>query len=115
MGSVLYAKEIPETGGDTMFANFTGEISDATAILDGRRVYPPKRRSCRPSEEWTKTERRVDVQTELFIRRPNSPETGRKALYVNRGHTVCFKDFTRGKRLYSRVSFRTPNPPAMSV
>ena len=81
MGSVLYAKEIPETGGDTMFANLYlayETLSDAMkAILDGRRGVNSSRKSdtCAWSEECgRKSERRVGRANRIYSSgRPNSP------------------------------------------
>ncbi len=103
MGSVLYAKEIPASGGDTMFANLYlayETLSDSMrSMLDGRRAV----NSSRKGDAAAGRQKSVDenpkdasgVQTESIhpvIR--THPETGRKALYVNRGHTVCFEGAT---------------------
>ena len=100
MGSVLYAKEIPASGGDTLFANLYlayETLSDSMQlILNGRRAV----NSSRKGDAAAGRQKSVDenpkdtsgVQTESIhpvIR--THPETGRKALYVNRGHTVCFE------------------------
>ena len=100
MGSVLYAKEIPETGGDTMFANLYlayETLSDAMkAILDGRRGVNSSRKGDAAAGRQKSVDENPkdasDVQTESIhpVVRIH-PETGRKALYVNRGHTVCFE------------------------
>jgi len=104
MGSVLYAKEIPASGGDTLFANLYlayETLSDSMRlILDGRRAV----NSSRKGDAAVGRQKSVDenpkdtsgVQTESIhpvIR--THPETGRKALYVNRGHTVCFEGASR--------------------
>ena len=103
MGSVLYAKEIPAVGGDTMFANMYlayETLSDAMkSMLDGRRAL----NSAHKGDAALGRQQSVDenpkdaseIQTEslhpIFRTHPN---TGRKALYVNRGHTVCFEGTT---------------------
>jgi taurine dioxygenase len=103
MGSVLYAKEVPPTGGDTMFANLYlayETLSDGMKqMIEGRRAI----NSSRKGDAAVGRQKSVDanpkdatgVQTESLhpvVR--THPETGRKALYVNRGHTVSFEGAT---------------------
>ena len=100
MGSVLYAKEIPPTGGDTMFANMYlayEALSDTMKLmLDGRRAINSSRKGDaamgREPSMGHNPKDASHVQTEALhpVFRTH-PETGRKALYVNRGHTVCFE------------------------
>ena len=103
MGSVLYAKEIPETGGDTMFANlylaYETLSQGLKTILDGRRGINSSRKGDAAAGRQQSVDENPkdasDVQTEALhpiIR--THPETGRKALYVNRGHTVCFENMS---------------------
>ena len=92
MGSILYIRECPPNGGDTLFANMYAAyeaLSDRlkayldglTAVHDGEHVYrglfaatgEPDRAS------YPRAEHPV-------VRR--HPETGRRALYVNRGFTT---------------------------
>ena len=104
MGSVLYAKEIPASGGDTLFANlylaYETLSESMRLILNGRRAV----NSSRKGDAAAGRQKSVDenpkdtsgLQTESVhpvIR--THPETGRKALYVNRGHTVCFEGASR--------------------
>lgn len=103
MGSVLYAKEIPESGGDTMFANLYlayETLSDPMkAMLDGRKaVNSSQKGDAAAGRQKSVDENPKDasnVQTESIhpVLRTH-PETGRQALYVNRGHTVCFEGTT---------------------
>jgi taurine dioxygenase len=103
MGSVLYAKEIPENGGDTMFANLYlayETLSDPMkAMLDGRKAVNSSRKDDAAAGRQKSVDENPkdasDVQTEsTHPALRTHPETGRQALYVNRGHTVCFEGAT---------------------
>lgn len=103
MGSVLYAKEIPENGGDTMFANLYlayETLSDPMkAMLDGRKAVNSSRKGDAAAGRQKSVDENPkdasDVQTEsTHPALRTHPETGRQALYVNRGHTVCFEGAT---------------------
>jgi taurine dioxygenase len=103
MGSVLYAKEIPESGGDTMFANLYlayETLSDPMkAMLDNRNAVNSSQKGDaavgRQKSIDENPKDATDIQTESIhpVLRTH-PETGRQALYVNRGHTVCFEGMT---------------------
>lgn len=103
MGSVLYAKEIPESGGDTMFANLYlayETLSDPMkAMLDGRNAVNSSQKGDAAMGRQKSIDENpkdaTDIQTESShpVLRTH-PETGRQALYVNRGHTVCFEGMT---------------------
>lgn len=103
MGSVLYAKEIPESGGDTMFANLYlayETLSDPMkAMLDNRNAVNSSQKGDaavgRQKSVDENPKDATDIQTESShpVLRTH-PETGRQALYVNRGHTVCFEGMT---------------------
>ncbi len=100
LGSVLYAVELPPIGGDTLFANMYlayENLSDAMkAILEGRRAVNSADKS---DASTTRQDRIADggkdhsgVQlTSVHPVIRTHPETDRRALYVNRGHTVCFE------------------------
>ena len=103
MGSVLYAKEIPDTGGDTMFANLYSAyetLSDAMKkLLDGRYgVNSSRKGDAAAGRQKSVDENPKDasgVQTvSIHPAVRTHPETKRKALYVNRGHTICFEGAT---------------------
>lgn len=103
LGSVLYAVEIPPVGGDTLFANMYlawETLSDGMkAFLDGLKAVNSaqkadaavgrlKRASERPGGEDPSAAEAVHPVVRTH------PETGRKALFVNRGHTVKIDGFT---------------------
>jgi taurine dioxygenase len=90
MGTILYMKVVPSEGGDTLFASMYAAydaLSDSmrrflgnlTAIHDGARNYEGRRPAEGRGEEFPHAEHPV-IRTH--------PETGRKALYVNRMFTT---------------------------
>lgn len=102
MGSILYAKEVPPVGGDTLFASMYAAhdhlseglketLSHMKAWHSNSRVFG---KSSRPDNEGrTGNEDQVspDIVQPVIIRHP---ETGRKALYVNSIFTYGFEGWT---------------------
>jgi len=101
MASMLLAREIPPFGGDTLFANMylayeslsegmKKLLSTLKAINSSTKADASKTR-----EDRTKTDgaQKSDFVAEHPVVRTH-PETGRKALYVNSGHTVRFAGWT---------------------
>ena len=92
MGSILYMHETPENGGgDTMFANmYTAYerlsapmqrfLETLTAVHDGEHVY-------RGRFGWKQEPGKTFPRSEHPVVRTH-PESGRKALFVNRGFTT---------------------------
>ena len=101
MASMLYALEIPPYGGDTLFANqyqAYETLSDGLrAVLDGLTAINS---STKADASKTREERLKDAGVEMKVlvgEHPvvrTHPETGRRALYVNIGHTTHFKGWT---------------------
>ena len=103
MGSMLYAREVPPFGGDTLFANqylaFETLSAGMQRMLDGMFALSSsaKADATKTREDRMKTQAREAVPAEYLAEHPvvrTHPETGRKALYVNVAHTVRFKDMT---------------------
>ena len=108
LGSALYALEVPAVGGDTLFANMYLAYEDLSAgmkaLLDGLvgvnsagkgggAVRGPHLASgAMPGRDLDK----MSLETTHPVVRTH-PATGRKALYVNRAHTVRFKDMTEAE------------------
>lgn len=98
LGSILYAVEVPETGGDTLFANqhaaYDAMSDGLKELLDGLRAihsagpqYQEGGYSTLSKAMKTKNaERASDVVVHPVV--PTHPENGRKALYVNRAFTT---------------------------
>ena len=107
LGSVLYALEVPDYGGDTMFASqylaYEALSDGMKAMLDGmiavhsaRRPYGPnaaRARAYGPSSMRFNFSEAAHGEIEHPVVRTHV-ETGRKALYVNATFTLRFKDMT---------------------
>jgi taurine dioxygenase len=104
MASLLYAVEVPEAGGDTQFANqhlaYERLSPGMKRMLERMRAIHTGRGLARnvgkgevgkgevgKGEAWN-----TDGQLHPVVR--THPETGRKALFVNRAFTVAFEDMT---------------------
>jgi taurine dioxygenase len=103
MASMLLAREVPAAGGDTLFANMYlayEALSDGMKRLLGdlRAVNSSSKADASRTREDRIAERgRADARTLYEAAHPVvrvHPETGRKALYVNVAHTVCFEGMT---------------------
>jgi taurine dioxygenase len=100
MASMLLAREVPPHGGDTLFANMYLAYETLSAGLQ-KILCDLKAINASSKADVTRTrEDRTggdDKRREYVAEHPvvrTHPETGRKALYVNVGHTVRFKDMT---------------------
>jgi len=103
MATLLVAREVPEAGGDTIFANqylAYESLSDGMKrLLAGLKgvASSAKADSSRTREDRIKSDGSADARKLLTAEHPvvrTHPETGRKALYVNRAHTVGFAGMT---------------------
>ena len=110
LGSVLYALDVPEAGGDTMFASqylayeslspgMQRMLDGLVAIHSARRPYGP---NAERSHDYGPSSMRFHFsdKAEAEIAHPvvrTHVETGRKALYVNRNFTIRFKDMTEAE------------------
>ncbi len=119
LGSILYALQVPPTGGDTLFTNMTraydtlpqaakGRLEGMTAVnrvAEGRRTSVDGR--IRMSKaQLTKT---PDV-VHPVIR--THPETGRKSLYVSQSHTdrIVGMDPEEGRALIRKLVAHATRP-----
>jgi len=101
MASMLLAREVPPYGGDTLFANMYLAYEALSPGMK-RLLDPLKAVSSSTKADASKTredrarsdgrEAREFVAEHPVVR--THPETGRKALYVNVGHTVRFSGMT---------------------
>lgn len=103
MATWLLAREVPPYGGDTLFANqylAYAALSDGLKhTLDGLVAISSSAKAdvSKTREDRVKTDGRGDAQTKYSAEQPvvrTHPETGRKALYVNVGHTAHFKGWS---------------------
>jgi taurine dioxygenase len=108
MGAILYAKEVPPYGGDTVFANqylayemlsdgMKKMLAPLRALHSDRKVAGPQanmnaKRSTKVREDadWRET---VSAHPVVVTH----PETGRKLLYVNHSYTYCFEGMTEAE------------------
>ncbi len=106
LGSILVARELPPTGGDTQFASMYAAwealsdglkamLADMKAVHSSRHVFGARARYRRESDltgRLGNTEAATqDAVHPVVIRHPVS---GRPALYVNRGFTLRFDGWT---------------------
>jgi taurine dioxygenase len=103
MGTMLLAREVPPHGGDTLFANQYLAYETLSAgmkrLLDGLIAVNDSALSdiYRYQEDTGPNSPHRGARKRLIAEHPavrTHPETGRKALYVNVGHTLRFKDMT---------------------
>jgi taurine dioxygenase len=99
MASMLLAREVPPHGGDTMFSNMYFAYDSLSPgmrrMLDGLVAVnsSAKADTTKTREDRMKDGKRDDARQEYIAEHPvvrTHPETGKKALYVNRGHTLRF-------------------------
>jgi taurine dioxygenase len=108
MGAILYGVEVPEWGGDTLFAS-QGAAYEALSpgmqkLLEGLRAVHSDRRVAGPragmnARRATKV-REDDAWQETISLHPvvrTHPETGRKMLFVNHSYTVGFEGMTEAE------------------
>ena len=103
MGTLLYAREVPPVGGDTLFANmfmaYESLSSGLQTLLDGLTAINTSdkdvaaaTRADRIRERPGDADKSVNVAEHPIVR--THPESGRKALYVNPGHSVRIGGFS---------------------
>jgi taurine dioxygenase len=101
MGSMLLAREVPPHGGDTLFASqylayeslspaMQNLLSGLKAVNASSKANVTRTREDRIKEQGGSGQ---EYEAEHPVVRTH-PETGRKALYVNSGHTVRFAGMT---------------------
>jgi taurine dioxygenase len=106
MATLLVAREVPEAGGDTLFANqylayetLSGTLRTLLGNLRGV-SSSAKADASRTREDRIRSDGSADARKLLVAEHPAvrmHPETGRKALYVNRAHTVGFAGMTEAE------------------
>jgi taurine dioxygenase len=101
LGSVLYAREVPPMGGDTLFASMYAAydaLSDGLkqtlaglrAVHSSRHVFGVERGDLKGRIGNTELATQDAVHPVVI----DHPDSGRKALYVNPGFTVRFEGWT---------------------
>jgi len=112
LGSMLYAREVPPHGGDTLFANMYMAYETLSAgmrmMLDPLRAFytaalrnqagsGPRAQIAKMTGKGQNAESMDREAVHPVVR--THPETGRKALYVNCAHTSHFAGMTREESL----------------
>jgi len=99
MGTMLLAQELPPVGGDTLFANtylaYETLSPGMQRMLEGLRGVNNTVVGAASRTREDKDERRSYEAEHPVVR--THPETGRKALYVNAGHTERFAGMTKAE------------------
>lgn len=103
MATLLVAREVPEAGGDTLFTNqylahetLSAKLRDLLANLKGV-SSSAKADASRTREDRIRSDGSANARKLLIAEHPavrTHAETGRRALYVNRAHTVSFAGMT---------------------
>ncbi|MEM7170313.1 MAG: TauD/TfdA family dioxygenase [Pseudomonadota bacterium] len=104
LGSALYACEVPDVGGDTLFASMyhayeslsdgmKSLLSGLNAVHSSRHVFGPE--TVEEGEEPRFRNADLAVQDSVHPVIIRHPDTGRQALYVNPDFTVRFEDWTK--------------------
>jgi taurine dioxygenase len=105
LGSMLFAREVPKTGGDTLFASMYAAydaLSDGLkATLEGlrachssRHVFGPEAQARRGDLAGRIGNPELATQDAVHPVIIRHPQTGRRALYVNPGFTLRFDGWT---------------------
>ena len=105
MGSILVAKEVPDQGGDTLFANmykayedlsdgFKETLSNLKAIHSSRHVFGEQSSY---GEQTNNQIRNPELATQDAIHPViiTHPESGKKALYVNPSFTIGIEGWSK--------------------
>ncbi len=104
LGSILVARELPSSGGDTLFANM---YAAHDALSEGLRECLSRLRAIHSNDHlygengiYRKSDLGPMLQGKDLVGRAvhpvliEHPDTGRTALYVNPGHTLSFEGWT---------------------
>jgi taurine dioxygenase len=101
LGSMLYAREVPPSGGDTLFASMYAAydalsdglkqtLSGLRAVHSSRHVFGVER----PAMQGRIGNPELATQDAIHPAVITHPESGRRALYVNPGFTLRFDGWT---------------------
>lgn len=103
MATMLIAREVPPVGGDTLFASgyaayealsdgMKAMLAPLRAVNSSAKADVSRTREDRIKDSATVEAKKVYEATHPVVR--THPETGRRALYVNTGHTARFEGMT---------------------
>ena len=105
IGALLLARELPPVGGDTLFANMylaydalsegmKSLLDNLIVVQSSAKAGAARSREDRLSDESTVAKQALEAEHPAVR---THPETGRKVLFVNYGHSVRFKDMTEAE------------------
>jgi taurine dioxygenase len=104
MASMLYAIEVPPRGGDTLFANqYLAYETLSEGLRETLKTLVGVNTSTKAQASRTREDRLREAGADLKVligEHPvvrTHPETGRKALYVNYGHTERFRGWSEAE------------------
>ena len=104
--TMLYARQIPPRGGDTLFADMYAAYDDLStglkASLESLQAINSASVVPRDEDIYQEVKSKNSAQRDQFAIHPvirRHDETGRKALYVNGIHTLSFEGMTRAESL----------------
>jgi taurine dioxygenase len=104
MGGVLYAKQLPPNGGDTLWASMTAAydalsqpvktlLQDLRAVHDFAKSFPPERFTTGDGEaNWRQARAKNPPVSHPVVR--THPVSGAKGLFVNEGFTTAILGLT---------------------
>jgi taurine dioxygenase len=110
LGSLLYGMEVPPEGGQTKFANMYAaydalsddmkeRIKDLRAIHDYVRHYRRAKQQSGSKRATLTEEQLASLEPAVHPIVRTHPVTGRKALYVDEGHTIGIEDMDDAEAL----------------
>ncbi|GAC1574594.1 MAG: TauD/TfdA family dioxygenase [Novosphingobium sp.] len=109
MGSILVARELPPTGGDTLFASMGAAYDSLSAglkaTLETLKAVHSADHIYRPDGYYAQTDMADEMRGHDQVTRAvhpvviRHPVTGRKVLYVNGAFTLHFEGWTREESL----------------
>ncbi len=106
LGSILHALEVPEVGGDTLFADmyaaYEGLSAEVKAKVEGRTAIHDFAHFRAGLKRQGKTEAEIEVFNQKYpmMEHPvirTHPETGRRAIYVNAAFTQHIVGMDKGE------------------
>ncbi len=108
MGSILYAREVPDTGGDTLFASMSGAydalshdlkqtIEGLYALHSSRQVFGQVRQATQAEDAGRIGNPELATQDALHPVALRHPRTGRRGLYVNPDFTVAIDGWPKAE------------------
>jgi taurine dioxygenase len=108
MGSVLYARQLPPIGGDTIWSNSIAAyetlspsmrtlLDGLTATHDFEKSFPRSRLAVTPENDAKWLQARVTHHPVIHPVVRTHPQTGRKGLFVNEGFTTHINELTRAE------------------